>query len=477
MITRKEIAILAFGRPSRRTRIRARRAAVSCRRSGEAGYTLLFAVFLAASMLIMLSIVSLKITTQGQREAEEEMIWRGHQYERGIQRYVQKFGRYPSKIDDLVKATSGVRYMREAYKDPMNKEDGSWRFIYVTPAGQLIGSVRYTSLVQMALMDKMASMGGSMNAMGAIPGTSPLNGNAASSFGNSSGFGSPGGFGSSNSGFGNSNSGFGGGSNGFGNQGSSGFGQQGNQGSNQNNRQQNQNQSGNQDNSGDNSGNGNSGGNPTGNSNGNSFGGQNSGGGQNGLGGGGSSAFGIGGANGQQSGSAFGFSSDQNGGSSPLGQMSVLGGSITGVGSKIEKPSLMVYKRAKKYKEWEFIYNPIEQQQQAAQGIGGGGGVGIGQPAGGQGLGGSTFGAPGGGMGGRRWRLWSNESILASANATSTTAATATKPVTSYSPLGMASPLRSHWPVFLHSERMPLGVTVLTIHRTYFAIRKTKLSG
>ncbi len=216
--------------------IRARRAAASCRRSGEAGYTLLFAVFLAASMLIMLSVVSLKITTQGQREAEEEMIWRGHQYERGIQRYVQKFGRYPSKIDDLVKATSGVRYMREAYKDPMNKEDGSWRFIYVTPAGQLIGSVRYTSLVQMALMDKMASMGGSMNAMGAIPGTSPLNGNAASSFGNSSGFGSPGGFGSSNSGFGNSNSGFGSGSNGFGNQGSSGFGQQGNQGTNQNNR-------------------------------------------------------------------------------------------------------------------------------------------------------------------------------------------------------------------------------------------------
>lgn len=398
MISSKQIAILAFGRPSRRTAIHARRAAATRRRSGEAGYTLLFAVFLAASMLIMLSVVSLKITTQGQREAEEEMIWRGHQYERGIQRYLQKFGRYPTKIDDMVKATSGVRYMREAYKDPMNKEDGSWRFIYVTPAGQLIGSVRYTSLVQMALMDKMASMGGSMAAMGSIPGTSPLNGNGSSPFGNSSGFGSPGGFGSSNSGFGNSNSGFGSSSNGFGNQGSSGFGQQGNQGTNQNNGQQNQ--FGNQDNSGgNNNGNGNPGGNSTGNSNGTSFGVQNSPGGQNGLGGGGSSAFGVGGANGQQSGSAFGFSSDQNGGSSPLGQMSVLGGSITGVGSKIEKPSLMVYKRAKKYKEWEFIYNPIEQQQQAAAGVGGGN-IGIGQPAGGQGLGGSGFGTPGGNTGG-----------------------------------------------------------------------------
>lgn len=186
MMTLKQISMMALGRPLRRLRRATPRG-----RSGEAGYTLLFAVFLAASMLIMLSVVALKVTTQGQREKEEEMIWRGHQYERGIQRYVQKFGRYPSKIDDMVKATSGVRYMREAYKDPMNKEDGSWRFIYVTPAGQLIGSVRYTSLVQMALMDKMASMGGSMNAVGAIPGTSPLNGGGSSPFGNSSGFGSP----------------------------------------------------------------------------------------------------------------------------------------------------------------------------------------------------------------------------------------------------------------------------------------------
>src|SRR5271168_4338782 len=130
MISLQQISLLAFGRPSRRRRARA---AASRARSGEAGYTLLFAVFLAASMLIMLTVVSLKITTQGQREQEEEMVWRGHQYERGIRRYVQKFGRYPTKIDDMVKATSGVRYMREAYKDPMNKADGSWRFIYVTP--------------------------------------------------------------------------------------------------------------------------------------------------------------------------------------------------------------------------------------------------------------------------------------------------------------------------------------------------------
>ncbi len=132
---------------------------------------MLFAVFLVAVMMISLTTAALKIETQGQREREEEMVWRGHQYERGIRRYVAKFGHYPTKIDDMVKATSGVRYMREAYKDPMNKEDGTWRFIYVTPAGALIGSVRYTSLIQMALMDKMAQFGGAgMPGMAGMPG-------------------------------------------------------------------------------------------------------------------------------------------------------------------------------------------------------------------------------------------------------------------------------------------------------------------
>lgn len=359
MISLERMSVLVFGGTPRRRE-------VARARSGEAGYTMIFAVFLAATLLISLSVISLRVQTQGQREREEEMIWRGHQYERGIRRYVQKFGRYPTKIDDLVKAQNGVRYMREAYKDPTNHEDGSWRFIYVTPAGALIGSVRYTSLVQMALMDKMAQGGG-----GAIPGMAgmPGAGIGSSPFGGSSAFGG-------------GNSGFGSGNSGFGNQGSSAFGQQGRQpGTNQGSTQQNQ--PGGQDNSGGNSGN---------NSPGNSTGGAPSG--QNPPGGGNPSAFGTGGNNPGQSDSAFGFSSGA-GGSSPLGQMGVIGGSITGVGSKVERPSLKIYKGAKKYKEWEFIYNPIEQQAQAMGGMGGA----IGNQVQGQQGTGSSFGNPGGGLG------------------------------------------------------------------------------
>ena len=41
----------------------------------------------------------------------------------------------------------------------------------------------------------------------------------------------------------------------------------------------------------------------------------------------------------------------------------VLGGFIVGVASKIDKPSLKTYKGGATYKQWEFIYNPLEQVQ------------------------------------------------------------------------------------------------------------------
>src|ERR1700738_2770691 len=39
--------------------------------------------------------------------------------------------------------------MRQAYKDPMNSGDGSWRLIYVGPSGQLIGSLKPPQTLQM----------------------------------------------------------------------------------------------------------------------------------------------------------------------------------------------------------------------------------------------------------------------------------------------------------------------------------------
>lgn len=109
----------------------------------QQGYALLLVVFMTTMLLLLAVAVAPNIRTEGQREREKEMIWRGKQYVRGVKLYYRKMGRFPTKIDDLTKPQMGsLRFMRQAYKDPMNAEDGSWRFIYVGPAGNLIGSLK-----------------------------------------------------------------------------------------------------------------------------------------------------------------------------------------------------------------------------------------------------------------------------------------------------------------------------------------------
>ena len=114
-------------------------------RSGrrQRGFALLLVMFLTTLVLLGAMAAAPYVRTERQREKEEEMIWRGKQYVRGIKLFYRKNGRFPTSMDDLVKPKVGsLRFMRQAYKDPMNKEDGTWRMIYVGPAGQLIGSLK-----------------------------------------------------------------------------------------------------------------------------------------------------------------------------------------------------------------------------------------------------------------------------------------------------------------------------------------------
>jgi hypothetical protein len=115
----------------------------------QGGYALLLVVFFTTLLLVGTMSIGLRILTEGRREKEQEMIWRGKQYTRGIKLYYRKMGRFPTSMDDLVKPKIGnLRFMRQTYKDPMNKEDGSWRLIYVGPAGQLIGSLKQQNSIQ-----------------------------------------------------------------------------------------------------------------------------------------------------------------------------------------------------------------------------------------------------------------------------------------------------------------------------------------
>ncbi len=105
----------------------------------QQGYALLMMVFFVALMVLTVMTATPNILIDGRREKEEEMIWRGQQYARGVRLYYIKNRKFPTSLDDLVKPQPGTRFMRKAYKDPMNKQDGSWRLIYVGPVGQLIG--------------------------------------------------------------------------------------------------------------------------------------------------------------------------------------------------------------------------------------------------------------------------------------------------------------------------------------------------
>jgi len=156
-------------------------------RSGESGYAFLMAMFLVLIMVIGSQVALQNMYTQGRRLREDDMIWRGNQYARAIRLYYRKTGHYPQSLDDLKTGLPDLHFLRyAAYKDPTNSsEDGAWRLIYVNASGQIIGSVRYATLQQMALMDlnggqiptmaRAGSIGTPVSSMGSASGTGGAN--------------------------------------------------------------------------------------------------------------------------------------------------------------------------------------------------------------------------------------------------------------------------------------------------------------
>ncbi|HTP44737.1 MAG TPA: hypothetical protein VMJ13_09230 [Candidatus Acidoferrum sp.] len=277
-------------------------------RSGERGYALLMAFALTLMLLVASTAMIANIRIEAKRQREDEAIWRGEQYVRAIRLYYHKVGHYPQNLDELSKGLPQLHFLRQAYKDPLNKSDGAWRFIYVNAAGQIIGSTKYTSLQQMAYYDSGGTPGG---LLGQGP---PGLGTPVSSLTNSSGFGGPAGSSSEpaqtpppaptdpNA--------------------------QG-QPPNQNPEQPGQSPDGNQP----------PGSQPQPN--------------QNPPGTGGQSPFTS--LNGQPT--------NPIDNAKPTGPVDgpVLGAFLTGVASKVEAPSQKVYHRGKTYLGWEFIWNPLEE--------------------------------------------------------------------------------------------------------------------
>jgi type II secretory pathway pseudopilin PulG len=170
-----------------------RQTSVGRRRRQEEGYVLLTMLLVVALLAITAAIALPEISFTIRRDREQEMIHRGVQYSRAIRAYYKKFGRYPTRLEDLDN-TNNLRFLRKHYKDPVTGQDFKLLH-YGEPGVTLAGGI----------------------AGGSIPGANPIG--SPGGLNSSSGFAQPSAFG------GNSNGGFGGnGNSAFGGNGNSAFG-------------------------------------------------------------------------------------------------------------------------------------------------------------------------------------------------------------------------------------------------------------
>src|SRR5260370_23968851 len=129
----------------------------------DAGFSLSALIFFAAAASILAAAAVPAYQMQARRERERELIFRGEEYTRAIQKYQRKFGVYPGSIDQLVQ-TNGLRFLRHAYKDPITGKD--FRLIRINPDGSLSGSKVFSQNV-----NNPQSLFGNTQTFGQQPGT------------------------------------------------------------------------------------------------------------------------------------------------------------------------------------------------------------------------------------------------------------------------------------------------------------------
>jgi type II secretory pathway pseudopilin PulG len=171
-------------------------------RRREDGYVLLTLLLIVALMSIVALTVAVPIKFDLRRDREQEMIHRGVQYSRAIRIYYKKFGRYPTRLEDLDN-TNNLRYLRKHFKDPVTGKDFKLLH-YGDPGVSLTGSVGSTPIAGANTVEQLNGSGANSSALSG----SAFGGNSGSAFGGS-GVNSSGVFSQSSSFGGNSNSAFG----------------------------------------------------------------------------------------------------------------------------------------------------------------------------------------------------------------------------------------------------------------------------
>jgi len=179
----------------------------------ERGYILITLMLMVSLLAIAATIAAPLISFRIRRDREDELIHRGVQYSRAVKKYFKKFGRYPTRIEDL-ESTNNMRFLRKRYKDPITGRDfkllhfGEVRMTFgpgiagATPAGMAaLGGANAQNLANVAMAGAMIAAQANGPAGLPISGSSQANtGDSSSTSGPTSGISSPtsssGGFGS-----------------------------------------------------------------------------------------------------------------------------------------------------------------------------------------------------------------------------------------------------------------------------------------
>src|SRR4051812_17076050 len=96
-------------------------------RGSEAGYNMVMLIVALTVLNIMIAAMMPLMSTEIQREKEEELVFRGFQYAEAIRIFHNRFQRFPNKLQELIEIKP--RCIRQLWKDPMTK-DGKWGLIF-----------------------------------------------------------------------------------------------------------------------------------------------------------------------------------------------------------------------------------------------------------------------------------------------------------------------------------------------------------
>ena len=158
----------------------------------DAGFSMTALVIFLTAASIMLTISVPSYVMQARREKEKELIFRGEEYARAIQKYQRTLNLLPTSVDELL-SSNGTRFLRKAYADPVTGEP--WRVIILNTDGTLTGSNVYQTLGQVPTTTSVrntaaaapatgaGNTGGRGSSNGSLATTNPLTGAGTSGLG------------------------------------------------------------------------------------------------------------------------------------------------------------------------------------------------------------------------------------------------------------------------------------------------------